>query len=53
MTSCLGWLCQAAIINALMANSRSKRLRIDQPTTWREKRSSTTARYNQPSWVRM
>ena len=26
---------------------------IDQPTTWRENKSSTTAKYSQPSYVHM
>src|SRR5262249_52947659 len=31
----------------------SMQLPMDQPATWRENRSTTNARYGQPSWVRM
>ncbi len=33
------------------ANAYDNRLPMDQPTTLREYRSMTTARYNQPSWI--
>jgi len=53
ITSCLGLRRHTAISNASMARSLHIRGFIDQPITWRENRSSTTAKYNQPSYVRM
>ncbi|MCY1306576.1 hypothetical protein D9M70_564420 [compost metagenome] len=53
ITSCLGLRRHTAISNASMAKSLHIRGFIDQPITWRENRSSTTAKYNQPSYVRM
>jgi len=49
ITSCLGLRRQTAISNASMARSLHIRGFIDQPITWRENRSSTTAKYNYPS----
>ena len=46
ITSCFGLRLQTAINNASIAKSLVICAFIDQPTTWRENRSSTTAKYS-------
>jgi hypothetical protein len=43
----------SAISKASITRVVSMRCPIDQPISCRENRSRTTARYSQPSWVRM
>lgn len=43
----------SAITSASVTSSAVMSLRIDQPTMRRENRSSTTAKYSQPSAVQM
>ncbi len=51
--ACLGWRRHSAISRASSTRSVSIRLPIDQPTSGRENRSTSTAKYSQPSRVRL
>ena len=52
MTDWVGFLRHDAMSSASNTSSRARDGFIDQPTTLRECRSITTARYNQPCQVR-